>query len=107
MWVGALNLSWVHCVNALLHILSPIEQQFFCMFLLYVLYVFGPPFPLNAQGIIVRVMMWRHAAHANLHWSVAKKLSRLMIPVELLNLKESTIFKWEINDFRALLSAEK
>ena len=53
---------------------------------------FGPPFPLNAQGINARVMMWRHAAYANLRWSVAKKkMSRLVIPVELRYLKESTI----------------
>ena len=61
-----LILSWVHYLDVLLHILSQIEQQFFCICM------FWPPFPLNAQGIIARVIMWRRAAHANLHRSVAK-----------------------------------
>ena len=31
--LGALILSWVHCLNALLHILSQREQQFFCIYM--------------------------------------------------------------------------
>ena len=63
--LGALILSWLHCLNALLHIVSQIEQQLFSIF------IFGHPFPLHAHGIIARVMMWRHAAQGKLHRSVA------------------------------------
>ena len=62
-------------LNTLLQILCQIEQQFFCIYMF--LASLAPQLP--------KVVMWRHAAHANLHQSVAKKkLSRFAIPVELL-----------------------
>ena len=33
--LGALILSWVHYLNVLLHILSQIEQQFFCIYMFF------------------------------------------------------------------------
>ena len=38
MWVRCSFLSWVHYSNALLHILSQIEQQLFCIYMFFLCY---------------------------------------------------------------------
>ena len=75
--LGALILSWVHYLNVLLHILSQIEQKFFCIYMF--LASFSPQF----TGIISRNDDERHAAHAKSSSECSKKSSRLAIPVEL------------------------
>ena len=66
-WLGAFILSWVHYFNVLLHIFKSNRAAIYLH-----LYVFGLLFPSIHKVLLPEVMVWRHAAHANLFRSVAK-----------------------------------